>query len=125
MLTILKLQGLEWKQHAYRIPFFYLKDIFAKYEAMEDDSEEESEEEGKIVIYLHRSRKGKKMGKIVIILVSINFSMCFGCSKEPSHRDDSFEYPQHMFWLCNKKNGFWNYTVLSGGLRMLGECLFK
>ena len=29
--------------------------------------------------------------------------MCFGCSKEPSHRDGSFEYPQHMFWLRNKK----------------------
>ena len=22
----------------------------------------------------------------------------FGCSKEPSHRDGTFEYPQHMFW---------------------------
>ena len=29
--------------------------------------------------------------------------MCFGCSKEPSHWDCSFEYPQHMFWLRNKK----------------------
>ena len=29
--------------------------------------------------------------------------MCFGCSKEPSHRDGSFEYPQHMFWLRNEK----------------------
>ena len=25
--------------------------------------------------------------------------MCFGCSKELSHRDGSFEYLQHMFWL--------------------------
>ena len=32
--------------------------------------------------------------------------MCFGCSKEPSHLDGSFEYPQHMFWLRNKKNNF-------------------
>ena len=32
--------------------------------------------------------------------------MCFGCSKEPSHRDGSFEYPQHMFWLRYKKNNF-------------------
>ena len=32
--------------------------------------------------------------------------MCFGCSKESSHQDDSFEYPQHMFWLRNKKNNF-------------------
>ena len=30
MLTILKLQGLEWKQHAYRIPFLKIKlNIFA------------------------------------------------------------------------------------------------
>ena len=29
--------------------------------------------------------------------------MYFGSSKEPSHRDGSFEYPQHMFWLRNKK----------------------
>ena len=32
--------------------------------------------------------------------------MCFGCSKETSHRDGSFEYPQHMFTLRNKKNNF-------------------
>ena len=24
--------------------------------------------------------------------------------KKTSHRDGSFEYPQHMFWLRNKKN---------------------
>ena len=30
----------------------------------------------------------------------------FGCSKEPSHWDGSFEYPQHMFQLRNKKNDF-------------------
>ena len=29
--------------------------------------------------------------------------MCFGGSKEPSHRDGSFEYPQYMFWFRNKK----------------------
>ena len=29
--------------------------------------------------------------------------MCFGCSNEPSHRDGYFKYPQHMFWLRNKK----------------------
>ena len=32
--------------------------------------------------------------------------MCFGCSKKPSHRDGSFEYPQHTFWMRNKKNNF-------------------
>ena len=30
----------------------------------------------------------------------------FLCSKEPSHRDGSFEYRQHMFPLRNKKNNF-------------------
>ena len=39
----------------------------------------------------------------MIIFLSISLSMCFGCSKETSHRDGSFEYPQHMFWLRNKK----------------------
>ena len=29
----------------------------------------------------------------------ISFNTCFGCSKEPSYLDDSFEYPQHIFWL--------------------------
>ena len=40
--------------------------------------------------------------------------MCFGCTKEPSHRDGSFEYPQHMFWFRNKKTGF--QLLLSRGL---------
>ena len=38
--------------------------------------------------------------------------MCFGCSKNLSHVDGSFEYQQHMFWLRNKKNVF-KYTLLS------------
>ena len=44
--------------------------------------------------------------KIVDIFISISFNISFGCSKEPSWRDSSFEYPQHMFWLRNKKNNF-------------------
>ena len=40
--------------------------------------------------------------------------MCFGCSKEPSHRDGSFEYPQHRFWLRNKKNNFQLRTLIWG-----------
>ena len=36
------------------------------------------------------------------IFLPINLSICFECSKEPSHRDGPFEYPQHMFWLRNK-----------------------
>ena len=42
--------------------------------------------------------------EIVNIFLSINFNIGFGCSKEPSHRDGSFEYPQHMFKLRNKNN---------------------
>ena len=40
--------------------------------------------------------------------------MCFWCSKEPSHRDGSFEYPQHMFWLRNKKSNFRLPTLIWG-----------
>ena len=41
--------------------------------------------------------------KNVNIFLAVIFSICFGCLKEPSHRDGSFEYPQHMIWLRNKK----------------------
>ena len=44
--------------------------------------------------------------------------MCFGCSKEPSHQDSSFEYPQHMFWLRNTKNNFQLRTA-TGGLSII------
>ena len=40
--------------------------------------------------------------------------MCFGSSKELSHREDSVEYPQHMFWLRNKKNNFQLHTLIWG-----------
>ena len=45
--------------------------------------------------------------KIVNILLSISFNMCFGCSKELSHWDGSFENPQHMFQLRNKKTHYY------------------
>ena len=45
----------------------------------------------------------------IINFLPINLNICFGCSKEPSHRDGSFEYPQYMFWLRNKKNNFQLY----------------
>ena len=48
------------------------------------------------------------------LALSISLNMCFRCSK-PSHSDGSFEYPQHMFWLRNKKT-FFSYAILSGGL---------
>ena len=48
--------------------------------------------------------------------------MCFGCSKEPSHRDGSFEYPQNMFWLRNKKNNF-QLRTLNWGRGGGGGCV--
>ena len=52
---------------------------------------------------------------IVNIFLPISFNMCFGCPKEPFHRDGSFEYPQHMFCFRNKKNNF-QIRSLSGDL---------
>ena len=52
------------------------------------------------------------MRKNVIIFLSISLNMCFGCSKGLSHRDSSFEYPQHLFWLRNKKNNFQLRTLI-------------
>ena len=40
--------------------------------------------------------------------------MCFWCSKELSHREGSFEHPQNMFWLRNKKNNFQLHTLIWG-----------
>ena len=37
--------------------------------------------------------------KTVNIVLPISFYICFGCLKE-----GSFEHPQHMLWLRNKKN---------------------
>ena len=57
--------------------------------------------------------------KNVNIFLSSNLNICFGCSKEPSQWDGSFEYPQHMFWLINKKIYFMhlkiNHALLSSG----------
>ena len=49
--------------------------------------------------------------KIVNIFLPICFNICFRCSKEPSQQDGSFEYPQHMFWLRNKKVNFFLRTL--------------
>ena len=51
--------------------------------------------------------------KIVNIFLPVRFNICFGCSKELSQWDSSFEYIQHMFWLRDKK--VW-YTLLTKGL---------
>ena len=57
--------------------------------------------------------KPKNKHKIAIIFLSISLNMCFGCSKEMSHGDGSFEYPQHMFCLRNK-NIFQLHTLIWG-----------
>ena len=51
--------------------------------------------------------------------------MCFWCSKEPSHRDSSFEYPQHMFWLRDKKNNFQLHTLIWGHVLRCGIDISK
>ena len=51
--------------------------------------------------------------------------MCFGYSKEPSHGDGSFEYPQHMFWLRNKKYDFQLRILISGPAWLLGALSLK
>ena len=37
--------------------------------------------------------------KLYFLFLPINLNLCFWCSKEPSHCDGSFEYPQHIVWL--------------------------
>ena len=63
----------------------------------------------------HRISLDKQNFKIVNIFLLISFNICFGCSKESSHWDGAFEYPQHMFWLRNKKINF-RYALLTKGL---------
>ena len=65
--------------------------------------------------------------KNVNIFLSINCNIYFGCSKEPSHWDGSFEYPKHMSWLRNKKLIF-NFALLSRGLAgfaLIEKCSMK
>ena len=51
----------------------------------------------------------KRFKRIILaVFLPMNLTIWFVCSKEPSHRDGSFEYPQHMFWLRNKKNDCYN-----------------
>ena len=53
--------------------------------------------------------------KNVIIFLAVSLNMCYGSLKEPSHRDSSFEYQQHMFGLEIREFIF-NYTLISGSL---------
>ena len=44
-----------------------------------------------------RVRKGK------LFFLFLNQNLCCGYSKEPSHREGSFEHPKHLFKLMDKK----------------------
>ena len=44
---------------------------------------------------------------IVNIFFPINYNICFGCSKNRLIETVSFEHPQRMFSLRNKKNILW------------------
>ena len=61
---------------------------------------------------------GGQRSRNAIIFLFMDSYMCFGCSKEPSHWDGSFEHPQHMFWMWSIKIIFQN-ALFSGGLYML------
>ena len=67
-----------------------------------------------VIVYMKAygqlSKKFKRKIAIIFLLISLN--MCFGCSKEPSQREGSFEYPQHMFLLRKKKNNFQLRTLI-------------
>ena len=64
---------------------------------------------------------------IMTIFLSISFNICFGCSKEPSDQDGSFEYPQHMFWFRNKKKKICQNGKILGNSIMVGvtHCIDK
>ena len=58
---------------------------------------------------------------IANIFLTIIFNIWFGCSKEPSHGDGSFEYPQHMIWLRNKKIFFGDDTFISSSRESISK----
>ena len=64
--------------------------------------------------------KQKKQGKIVNIFLPIIFSICFGCSKEPSNWDDSLSTHNICFgWEIRKL--FFCYPLLTKVLILLSK----
>ena len=49
--------------------------------------------------------------KIMIFFLIGQIILVVCCSKEYTHQDGSFEYPQHMFQLRNKKINFQRHTL--------------
>ena len=54
----------------------------------------------------------------MIIFLSIGLNMCFVCSKEPSHRDGSFEYHNTCFGFKIRKIIFQLRTLIWGPVLM-------
>ena len=50
--------------------------------------------------------------------------MCLCTQKKQSHRNGSFEYPQHMFLLKNKKNNFQLRTLIWGPVAYMQNFLY-
>ena len=63
---------------------------------------------GSLACYISLCKSQVQLSKLFwhnfFFSISIRINMCFGYLKEPSHRDGSFDYPQHMLWLSNMKN---------------------
>ena len=66
--------------------------------------------------------------KIVNIFLSICFNICFGCSKELSHWDGSFEYPQHVLVVCflfdalHPSQQIFSHVLIISCLPVLNQC---
>ena len=65
-----------------------------------------------ITVPVSQLMKKQNQGKIAIIILYIRLNMCFGCTKEPSYRDGSFECSKHRFCLEIRKIMF-SYALLS------------
>ena len=63
--------------------------------------------------------------KTVIIFLPSNLNIHFGCSKDQSHGDGSFEFQQHMFWLRKKKNNFQSTEEMTSSfICLIAELIF-
>ena len=72
------------------------------------------QKDGQTGLCIEPVKQKKIQRKIVNIFLSISMNMCYGCSKGSSHREGSFEYPQHIFWLRNMKYNFQLHTLIWG-----------
>ena len=59
-----------------------------------------------------KSRYKSKGIRIEIIFLLIDLNMCLGAQKNRLIETVLFEYPQHMFWLKNKKINFPLHTLI-------------